>query len=96
MIEQECLSVKGQPPLVLTLTLVLKLDLDMVLIYHCAKKKSLYSICFKSYSPNGHTDRQTHTQTQQKHYLSAYAGSNNSHSFKPNGKLYGYVTHVSH
>ena len=39
-----------------------------------------------------HRDRHTHTHTQQKHYLSPYAGGNNSHSFKPNGKLYGYVT----
>ena len=40
--------------------------------------------------------RQTYTQTRQKHYLSTYVGGNNSHSFKPNGKLYGYFDSMFH
>ena len=77
----------------MTLTLVFKLDLDVVLIYHCAKKKvSVPSASKVTAQTDTHTHTHTHTHTQQKHYLSAYAGDNNSHSFKPSGKLYGYVT----
>ena len=67
------------------MTLVLKPDLDMVLIYHCAENKVSIP------SPSKVTAR-TDKQIRQKHYLSAYAGGNNSQSFKPNDKLYSYVT----
>ena len=75
------------------MTLVLKLDLDMVFIYHCAKKKVSIPSASKVIAPmdTQTTDRQTHRHD--KNITSpVYAGGNNSHSFKPNGKLYGYVT----
>ena len=64
------------------MTFISELDLDMVLIYRCAKKKVFIPSTSKV------TDRtDTQKNTQQKHYLSSYAGGNNSHF---------YDMHISH
>ena len=61
------------------MTLILKLDLGMVKMFHHTKNGAKIK-AFKSYSPNRHTDRQTHTHThthtEYENYLPAYAGGN--------------------